>query len=175
MTTKNLYIVDHFVPFPASEYGGVWNVIAETDEECFDLITEFDDDQYVQHYGQLRENIVKSDKYTITDDVESKVVSSFLTWIMTNHSVEQLLINLQSTIKELEEAIDVKNKEIENLKNLLYKIQDIKENKWWLNFLLIFHINHLKIILMKLRSSKQMLFLFGWEITISMIIIMVQV
>ena len=32
MAQKFLYIVDHFIPFPASEYGGVWNVIAESDE-----------------------------------------------------------------------------------------------------------------------------------------------
>ena len=25
--TKFFYIVDHFVPFPTSEYGGVWNVM----------------------------------------------------------------------------------------------------------------------------------------------------
>ena len=34
MTQKYLYVVDHYVPFPASEYGGIWNVIAENDEEC---------------------------------------------------------------------------------------------------------------------------------------------
>ena len=39
----NLYIVDHFIPFPQSEYGGVWNVLASNDEECFDLITDADD------------------------------------------------------------------------------------------------------------------------------------
>ena len=27
--TKFFYIVDHYVPFPSSEYGGIWNVIAE--------------------------------------------------------------------------------------------------------------------------------------------------
>ena len=41
--TKFFYIVDHFVPFPTSEYGGVWNVIAESDEDCFNLITDSDD------------------------------------------------------------------------------------------------------------------------------------
>ena len=43
MTQKFLYIVDHFIPFPSSEYGGIWNVIAENDDECFDLITAEDD------------------------------------------------------------------------------------------------------------------------------------
>ena len=35
---KYLYVVDHYVPFPQSEYGGIWLVRAESDEECFDLI-----------------------------------------------------------------------------------------------------------------------------------------
>ena len=35
--------MDHFVPFPSSEYGGVWNVIAEDDDECFDLIKDYDE------------------------------------------------------------------------------------------------------------------------------------
>jgi len=77
--TKYLYIVDHFVPFPQSDLGGVWNVIANNDEECFDIITSDDDDTYPQFYSTLRENISKSDKYTITDEVDSGIVTSFLT------------------------------------------------------------------------------------------------
>jgi len=76
---KNLFIVDHFCPFPTSEYGGLWNVIAEDAEECFDLIVSEDNDMYPEYYGKLRENIKKADKYTILEEVESKVVSSFLT------------------------------------------------------------------------------------------------
>ena len=75
----NLYIVDHFIPFPQSEYGGVWNVIASDDEECFDLITASDDNQFPEYYGQLRGNITKSAKYTVVGNVEPKVVTSFLT------------------------------------------------------------------------------------------------
>ena len=78
---KYLYIVDHFVPFPQSEYGGLWNVIAEDDNECFDLITEQDNDLNLQYYQKLRENIVKSPKYKVIDDnsAESEVITSFLT------------------------------------------------------------------------------------------------
>jgi len=78
---KYIYIVDHFVPFPQSEYGGIWNVIAENDDECFDLITEQDGEAYPEFYGKLRENIVKSPKYIVIDDnsLESEVISSFLT------------------------------------------------------------------------------------------------
>ena len=78
---KYLYIVDHFVPFPQSEYGGLLNVIAEDDNECFDLITEQDNDLNLQYYQKLRENIAKSPKYKVIDDnsVASEVITSFLT------------------------------------------------------------------------------------------------
>ena len=33
MAQKIFYIVEHYVPFPQSEYGGLWNVIAEDDDE----------------------------------------------------------------------------------------------------------------------------------------------
>ena len=33
MAPKFLYVVDHFVPFPTSEYGGIWNVVAEHDDD----------------------------------------------------------------------------------------------------------------------------------------------
>jgi hypothetical protein len=76
---KTLFIVDHFVPFPQSEYGGVWNVIADDEDECFDLITFEDDSNYFEYYSVLRENISKAYKYTITSEAESGIVTSFLT------------------------------------------------------------------------------------------------
>ena len=76
---KFIYIVDHYVPFPSSEYGGVWNVVAENDEECFDLITEDDGEFNSQYFSELRQNINKADKYSLLDELPSKVVTSFLT------------------------------------------------------------------------------------------------
>jgi hypothetical protein len=76
---KKLYVVDHFVPFPTSEYGGMWNVIAEDDDECFDLISESDEGFNQPFYGKLRENINKSQVFLLGEDVESKVVDAFLT------------------------------------------------------------------------------------------------
>ena len=57
MTTKYLYIVNHYIPFPHSEYGGVWNVVASNSNECFDLITAKDDGFYAKYYPNLLENI----------------------------------------------------------------------------------------------------------------------
>ena len=76
---KYLYIVDHFVPFPQSEYGGVWNVIAESDEQCFDIVVSEDDQVNIGCYTKLRENIKKSSKYALLDEETSKVVTQFVT------------------------------------------------------------------------------------------------
>ena len=79
MTQKFLYIVDHFVNFPRSEYGGVWNVIAEDDDECFDLIKDYDEGFNEEFYVNLREKVVNARTYTLAEDVESTVVESFTT------------------------------------------------------------------------------------------------
>jgi hypothetical protein len=80
--TKFFYVVDHYVPFPSSEYGGLWNVIAEDDDECFDLITGTDDGDFnSKYYGNLRENILKALKYTLSGEYNynSGIVEQFTT------------------------------------------------------------------------------------------------
>jgi len=80
MAQKFLYIVDHYVPFPSSEYGGLWNVIAEDDDECFDLIAAEDSGGfYEQYYTDLREKIITSRTYALAEDVESQVIEGFTT------------------------------------------------------------------------------------------------
>jgi len=80
MTDKFLYVVDHYVPFPSSEYGGIWNVIAQDDNECFDLITAQDASDFNEkYYSNLRENIIKSRAFKLADIHESGVVEEFIT------------------------------------------------------------------------------------------------
>jgi hypothetical protein len=80
MAQKFLYIVDHYVPFPSSEYGGIWNVIAEDADECFDLITSNEEGNfYEKYYSDLKENIINARTYALAEDVESGVVESFTT------------------------------------------------------------------------------------------------
>jgi len=80
MMTKFMYVVDHYIPFPASEYGGIWNVVAESDDECFDLIIKKDDGDFnSKYYGNLRENILKSRTYALSENLESQVVEEFTT------------------------------------------------------------------------------------------------
>lgn len=74
-----LYIIDYWVPFPASEYGGVLSVIAKTDEECYDLIVEWDNDYYSEYYPQAMENIKKAQKFLLAEDQKSRIVDTFTT------------------------------------------------------------------------------------------------
>jgi hypothetical protein len=79
MEQKFLYIVDHFCPFPTSEYGGIWNVIAKDDDECFDLISDYDQGFNDDYYVNLREKVVNARTYALAEDLESQVVESFTT------------------------------------------------------------------------------------------------
>jgi hypothetical protein len=79
MAQKFLYVVDHFVPFPSSEYGGVWNVIAKDDDECFDLIKDYDEGFNEEFYVNLRDRVVNSRNYPLSSNEESCVVESFTT------------------------------------------------------------------------------------------------
>jgi len=54
MAQKFLFNVEHFVPFPQSEYGGLWVVIAEHEDECFDLISNRDDGMNQQFAKMLK-------------------------------------------------------------------------------------------------------------------------
>ena len=75
---KFIYLVSHFVPVPFSE-GGLLSVIAESDEECFDIVTEWDGENWSQYYSKLRENILKAPRFSLLDEEESRVVAEFTT------------------------------------------------------------------------------------------------
>ena len=83
MAPKFLYVVDHFVPFPTSEYGGIWNVVAEHDDECFDLIVDEDGGFNEQYYNRLRENIMKAPTFQLANEHQSEIVEEFTTRNLT--------------------------------------------------------------------------------------------
>jgi len=75
---KSLYIVDYWVPFPSSEYGGVINLIAENDTEAFQLLT--DEGGFDEKYQNLiMPNVVKAQKFKLVDDYESGIIDAFTT------------------------------------------------------------------------------------------------
>jgi hypothetical protein len=75
---KLIYLVDYWVPFPSSEYGGIINVIAENDNQCHDLLTEFEgfDKTYDD---RIMANVAKAPRFALADEEESRILDVFLT------------------------------------------------------------------------------------------------
>jgi hypothetical protein len=76
---KYLYLINYWVPFPSSEYGGVVSVIAQDDDECYNLVIEWDNEYYPEYYPNAMENIQKAQKFLLAEEEESRVVDSFTT------------------------------------------------------------------------------------------------
>ena len=75
---KYLYIVDYWVPFPSSEYGGIINLIAESDTEAFNILSEeqsFDE----SYQDRIMANVVKAQRFALQDDYESGLLEAFTT------------------------------------------------------------------------------------------------
>ena len=75
---KYLYLVDYWVPFPSSEYGGIINVIAENDIECHDILRD-SDDYDARYHPKIMERVVAAPRFALVDEEESRIVESFTT------------------------------------------------------------------------------------------------
>jgi hypothetical protein len=76
---KYLYLVDYWVPFPASEYGGVLSVIAENDNECHDLLLDWRDDYNSEYDNRIMERVVNAHQFALVDEEQSRIVDTFTT------------------------------------------------------------------------------------------------
>ena len=75
---KYLYLIDYWVPFPSSEYGGLINLIASSDTEAFEILAaeeQFDD----RYTDRIMERVVNSSKFVLQDDYESGILEAFTT------------------------------------------------------------------------------------------------
>lgn len=76
-----IYIVDYWMPFPCSEYGGVQIVVAESDAQCERMLAEKVDDYYKTDYPGYRERIAdcikRAKRFPV--DAEVGIVQEFLT------------------------------------------------------------------------------------------------
>lgn len=75
---KYLYIVNYWVPFPSSEYGGTISLIAESDTEAFEILSKCDDfdDRYTD---RIMERVVNAHKFALVDEENSRIVDVFIT------------------------------------------------------------------------------------------------
>ena len=75
---KYVYIMDYWVPFPSSEYGGVLTIIAENDDEVYNLICSEDGiDQ--GHTDLIMPMIQKAQKLELGNDYKSSIIDAFIT------------------------------------------------------------------------------------------------
>ena len=75
-----LYVLDYWVPFPQSEYGGLVTLIAENDQEAFDILTDEDQLDYGNEYiDKLMPNIINATKLRLADEYESGIIDVFIT------------------------------------------------------------------------------------------------
>ena len=75
---KYLYIVDYWVPYPSSEFGGLINLIAENDTEAFSILSQ--EGSYDEKYVNLiMPNVVIAQKFKLSDEYESGIIDSFTT------------------------------------------------------------------------------------------------
>jgi len=66
------------VPFPSSEYGGLITLIAENDQEVFNLLSN--EEQFDDSYGYLMmERIINATKLRLADDYKSGIIDVFVT------------------------------------------------------------------------------------------------
>ncbi len=75
---KYLYIVDYWVPFPSSEYGGLINLIAGSDTEAFEILAN--EEEFDSNYtDRIMERVVNSQKFALVDEYESGILEAFTT------------------------------------------------------------------------------------------------
>ena len=77
-----MYVVNYWVPFPASEYGGMQVVVAKDDEECYKLIAENDEHEMKYHKQAeelIRARIKKASRFALDGAYVPEMVRSFTT------------------------------------------------------------------------------------------------
>ena len=75
---KYMYVIDYWVPFPQSEYGGLITLIAGNDAEALELLS--DEESFNEDYGHLiMEKIITANKLSLLDEYESGIIEAFCT------------------------------------------------------------------------------------------------
>lgn len=75
-----LYIVNYWVPFPSSEYGGVVIVTARDDEEAIAILEEQYSDSWDKKYNSsIRQAVKDAESYELDGCQKSEIAYEFLT------------------------------------------------------------------------------------------------
>ena len=76
---KFIYVGEFWVPFPSSEYGGSWSVIASDKNEVATLLRNQVTDYYKQYDENMLESIEKAKYFELACQPKSMVINTFFT------------------------------------------------------------------------------------------------
>ena len=75
---KYVYIIDYWITFPSSEYGGIVVCIGETVSEVFELL--LNEDSFPEsNTNAMMESIKDATKLALKDEYESGIINAFTT------------------------------------------------------------------------------------------------
>lgn len=78
-----LYVGEYWVEFPSSEYGGLWVVMAENDEQCVELLRDANNWFDREYDDEIPEAVQKAKRFQLDENVESnktpRIVDTFFT------------------------------------------------------------------------------------------------
>lgn len=78
-----IYLVNYWVPFPSSEYGGLQCVIAKDDEACARILAEESSDldrwPHPDALNKIKSAVMCAQRYTLAGEQEEGIVKEFIT------------------------------------------------------------------------------------------------
>jgi hypothetical protein len=76
-----IYIGNYWVPFPSSEYGGSWTVVAENSDEVFKMLKELTNYSHKPYDDEIKAAIDGAAVFDLDPaaDYKSQVVDTFFT------------------------------------------------------------------------------------------------
>ena len=104
---KYLYLVDYWVPFPSSEYGGLITVIAENDNECHDILLNWRDEYTDKYDNLIMEKVTTAVTLQLANNEESGIVETFTTQTIMEERLYRIE-ELATSGWHLTETTDVK-------------------------------------------------------------------
>jgi len=76
---KYLYLVDYWVPFPTSEYGGLLTLIAKDDNECHDILLDWRDECDDKYDNLIMEKVTNAPVFALAGEEDSGIIETFTT------------------------------------------------------------------------------------------------
>ena len=76
---KFIYVGEFWVPFPSSEYGGSWSVIASDKNEVATLLRNQVTEYYKQYDENMLESIEKAKYFELACEPKSMVINTLFT------------------------------------------------------------------------------------------------